>query len=156
VAAGFALAVATVAGVAGRLVFGWIADHRGNADVLPAIGVLAGACALVLAFAPATWPGIAILAVAALFGATAIGWNGVYLAELARRSPPGTAGGVTGASGVVTFGGVMIGPTIFGLLSALPGGTRVGFAMLAVLIGGAAIAYVLWDHRKRAVKRNRA
>lgn len=154
VAAGFALSVATVAGVAGRLAFGWIADHRGTADVLPAIGVLAGGCALALAFAPATWPGIAILAVAALFGATAIGWNGVYLAELARRSPPGMAGAVTGASGVVTFGGVMFGPTVFGLLSALPGGTRTGFAMLAVLISGAAIAYGLWEHRRRATKRS--
>ena len=41
---------------------------------------------------------------------SAIGWNGVQLSELARRAPPGAAGIVTGASGFITFGGVMVGP----------------------------------------------
>ena len=121
-----------------------------TADVLPAIGVLAGACALVLAFAPASWPGLAILAVAALFGATAIGWNGVYLAELARRSPPGMAGGVTGASGVVTFGGVMIGPTAVraAVRPARGDADRLRDARGA-RSRGPAIAYGVWEHRKR-------
>ena len=53
-----------------------------------------------------------MLAARALFGATAIGWNGVQLAEVARLAPPGTAGEVTGATGFVTFAGVVIGPPL--------------------------------------------
>ena len=58
----------------------------------------------------ATWPAPATLAVCALFGATAIGWNGVQLAELARNAPTGQAATVTGAANFVTFGGVVVGP----------------------------------------------
>ena len=35
----------------------------------------------------------------AVFGMTAIGWNGVQLSEVARHAPAGQAGAVTGASG---------------------------------------------------------
>ena len=35
-------------------------------------------------------PRPSILALALLFGATAIGWNGVQLSEVARLAPPGT------------------------------------------------------------------
>ena len=73
-----------------------------------------------------------------LFGATAIGWNGVQLSEVARLAPPGTAGKVTGASGFVTFAGVVIGPPSFALLSSLTGSFGSGFATFAALsIAGA-------------------
>ena len=49
------------------------------------------------------------------FGATAIGWNGVQLAEVARHAPPGEAGAMTGATGFVTFSGVVVGPPLFAL-----------------------------------------
>jgi hypothetical protein len=65
--------------------------------------------------------------VCALFGATAIGWNGVQLAEIARRSPSGRAGTVTGASGFITFAGVVVGPPSFALLAATTGSYRIGF-----------------------------
>jgi hypothetical protein len=49
----------------------------------------------------------AILATSAVFGATAIGWNGVMLSEVARLAPAHRVGAITGAFGFVTFGGVM-------------------------------------------------
>jgi len=148
VAAGFALAVATCAGVAGRLAWGIVADRRDSADVLPVIGLGASACALMLAFAPATWPAPALLVICGLFGATAIGWNGVHLAELARRAPPGEVGAMTAAASIVAFAGIVAGPFVFGLLSALGPGTRVGFAMTAVLSGLGAVGYWLRERRK--------
>jgi hypothetical protein len=49
----------------------------------------------------------AILVTSAVFGATAIGWNGVMLSEVARLAPTNRVGAITGAFGFVTFGGVM-------------------------------------------------
>ena len=93
-----------------------------------------------MAFSTPAWPAAAIIALGALFGGTAIGWNGVQLSEVARLAPPGTAGKVTGATGFITFAGVVIGPPSFALLSALTGGYRIGFATFAVLSVVAAIA----------------
>ena len=74
-----------------------------------------------------------IYAAAAVFGASAIGWNGVMLAELARIEPPGKAGFVTGGSVFITFGGVVLAPAVFSALLALGLGYGTGFVMLAGL-----------------------
>jgi hypothetical protein len=88
----------------------------------------------------AGWPLAAILATSALFGATAIGWNGVQLAEVARNASADRVGAITGASGFVTFGGVMIGPPAFAVIAFLTGGYRSGFAAF----GGLTIGCGLW------------
>jgi MFS family permease len=143
VAAGFALTAATLAGVAGRIGWGWVADRvLAPRRVLALIGVLAGACGAGMAAADARWPHALVVVLVVAFGATAIGWNGVQLAEVARLAPPGSAGKVTGASGFVTFSGVVIGPPSFALLAALTGSYRVAFAAFAALSTGAALALV--------------
>lgn len=139
VTAGLALSVATVAGVAGRIGWGLVADRwLAPRTTLAVIGATAAACSIALAFAQATWPVTACLVLAALFGATAIGWNGVQLALVARLAPRGEAGVVTGAVGFVTFGGVVAGPPLFALLASLAAGYRVSFAVLALVSAGAA------------------
>jgi hypothetical protein len=95
-----------------------------------------------MAAADARWPHALVVVLVVAFGATAIGWNGVQLAEVARLAPPGSAGKVTGASGFVTFSGVVIGPPSFALLAALTGSYRVAFAAFAALSTGAALALV--------------
>ena len=70
-----------------------------------------------------------------VFGATALGWNGVYLAEVARQAPAGMAGIATGGTLAITFFGVMLGPPLFGGLAGLFGTYRVGFAALALPLG---------------------
>ncbi len=148
IAAGLALSVATAGGVAGRIVWGIVADRtRAPYAVLGTIGLVSAACAVLTALATPAWPAIAIYPVVALFGATAIGWNGVQLAEVARHSPEGEAGAVTGATGVVTFSGVVAGPPLFGALAALTGSTRSGFVALAVLSAAAAIAFAIIPRR---------
>ena len=73
------------------------------------------------------------LTVAALFGATAIGWNGVQLAEVARLSPRGAVAAVQGAAGFVTFSGVVAGPPLFALIASSTGSYRVSFAVVAIV-----------------------
>lgn len=139
VAAGFALTVATLAGVVGRIGWGIVADRWiAPRTLLGMLGCFAGVCALATALYPAEGSPVAMLMLITVFGATAIGWNGVQLAELARRAPAGEAGTITGASGFVTFAGVVFGPPLFGLLAALSGSYRSGFTLigLAALLSG--------------------
>jgi MFS family permease len=144
VAAGLALTAATVGGVVGRIVWGYVADRwLAPRTVLALIGMLAALGGVATALATAQWPTSVIVVLAALFGATAIGWNGVQLSEVARLAPPGSAGKVTGATGFVTFAGVVVGPPVFALLSATTGSYRIGFATFAATSVLAALALLL-------------
>jgi MFS family permease len=148
--AGLALSVATVAGVAGRVLWGMVADHLlAPRTVLGVIGVAAGVAAIATALYPGGWPVFPLLALAAVFGATAIGWNGVQLAEVARHSPPGEAGPMTGAAGFIGFSGVVVGPPLFGLLATATGYYATGFIVMgaAALVAGGSI--LLRQHRAR-------
>jgi MFS family permease len=148
VAAGLALTCATMSAVPGRILWGIAADRWWSANrILAAIGMLACVCGGVMAMATPAWPPWLVLPVAAAYGATAIGWNGVQLSELARRAPPGTAAAVTGASGFLTFGGVVVGPLLFAALAGATGGYRVGFLVSAAISGVAAA--VLLRHGSR-------
>jgi len=134
VAAGFALTVASLGGIVGRIGWGALADHLvPPRTMLGMIGIASGGCAYATAAFGVGWPTAALLAVCALFGATAIGWNGVQLAQVARHAPPGQAGAVTGASGFLTFMGVVLGPSLFALLAGVTGSYRAGFAVFGTL-----------------------
>ena len=134
VASGLALTVSTIGGVIGRIVWGALTDRvLGPRRALSLIGLLAAICGIAMAFATPAWPAWIVLSVAALFGGTAIGWNGVQLSELARQAPPGSAGAVTGAASFITFGGVVIGPPLFAALTALTDGYRTGFLVMATV-----------------------
>ena len=134
VAAGLVLAAAQLAGVTGRIVWGaasgTVIDAR---RLLIGLGiVMSGASLATAGFAPG-WPPLAIYATAVLFGATAIGWNGVFLAEFARIAPTGEAGMATAGAVFVTFGGIVVAPGLFGLLLAGGLGYTGGFVMLALI-----------------------
>jgi MFS family permease len=116
------------------LFWGAVADNViAPRRTLSVIGLAAGACGIAMAFASPAWPAWIVLPIAALFGATAIGWNGVQLSELARRAPPGHAGAVTGAAGFITFSGVVVGPPVFAALSAWTHGYRTGYLVMAAV-----------------------
>lgn len=152
VGAGFALTAATLGGVVGRIVWGMIADRLLHPrSVLGIIGLVAALCGAILSVAVPIWPTIALIALAGCFGATAIGWNGVQLSEVARHAPAGATGAVTGASAFVTFSGVVAGPPIFALLAASTDGYRTGFAVFAALSGVSGLLLLLAGrgHRRR-------
>ncbi|HZQ60640.1 MAG TPA: MFS transporter [Casimicrobiaceae bacterium] len=155
VAAGLALTTANLGGIVGRIVWGAIADHLGAPRLMLAIiGLIAGACSLLAAAFDAGGSAWLRLAVCALFGATAIGWNGVQLSEIARQAPEGQAGPITGASGFITFSGVVLGPPTFALLASMSGSYRVGFAVFGTLNLLCGIA-LLWRRSRRAASATR-
>jgi MFS family permease len=141
VAAGLALTVATLGGVAGRILWGIVADsYLRPRTVLGIVGIAAGACAFATAAYPADGSRVALLLLCAVFGSTAIGWNGVQLSELARHAPRGQAAAITGGAGFIGFAGVMLGPPLFGALASLTGDYRTGF----VAMGCATLAFGAW------------
>ena len=83
--AGALLAVAQGGGLVGRLGWGVVATRIGSAHaVIVALGLAMAAFAALLALAGSHWPTPAIALAAGLLGLTASGWNGVFLAEVAR------------------------------------------------------------------------
>ena len=146
VAAGTVLAAAQLAGVGGRILWGMVSGTLMSARwLLFMLGIVMAVASVMLASFGAGTPLWLLYAVAVLFGCSAIGWNGVMLAELARISPPGMAGVVTGGSIFITFGGVVISPALFSGLLAMGLGYGAGFIMLAALsVIGAILG---WRHR---------
>jgi ACS family hexuronate transporter-like MFS transporter len=139
-AAGRCLALAQVAGMAGRVVFGLLSDrvfggNRRAPLVLAGCGSLL--CSLAIAF---TGPGTSLALLVTLvlvFGFNGIGWNGVQhtmMAELASARAAGTAVGFGLALSSV---GVTIGPPIFGKCVELAGGYRAPWLALAAAMAGA-------------------
>jgi MFS family permease len=146
VAAGVGLTVANVAGVVGRIAWGVVSDRWLAARLtLQVLGMLMTiACALAAALSP-RWPALAVYGVCALLGATAIGWNGVFLSEVARRAPSGQAGAATGGSLFVTFVGVVVWPPVFGWLQRSTGSYGVCFAAAGALCAAAVVlASIAW------------
>jgi predicted MFS family arabinose efflux permease len=148
VAAGLALTVAQAAGVGGRVLWGWIADNwLGSAYMLIAIAaLLLGGAAFFPWLSSDTniWLLYGLLMV---MGATAIGWNGVYLAEVARQAPKGQAGMATGGTLGFTFLGVLCGPPLFGVAAAQFGSYGHAYALL--MIPALVILVLLWISRQR-------
>ena len=134
VEAGLILAVAQGAGIAGRLAWGVVAERLVSARrLLAMLGIGMGLAAGATALATGHWPVAAIALVAAAFGATAVGWNGIYLAEVVRVTSPERSASATGGVLFFTFAGMMVGPAVFGAIVSAGGGFRVAFWVLAAL-----------------------
>lgn len=133
VAAGFMMSVAQGAGIVGRLVWGFVADHvmRGPRLLLVLGAVMTLGC-LAMAALPRDWSPGALMSVVVLVSACALGWNGFFLAEVTRQSPPGVTGRATGAILSCMFAGVVVGPPIFGSLASATGSFSLAFAVIAI------------------------
>jgi MFS family permease len=133
VAAGFMMSMAQGAGIVGRLVWGFVADHvlRGP-RLLLALGAVMTLGCLAMAALPRGWSPGALMAVVVLVSACALGWNGFFLAEVTRQSPSGATGRATGAILSCMFAGVVIGPPIFGSLASATGNYSLAFAVIAI------------------------
>lgn len=132
--AGAVLAVLQIAGVSGRVLWGWLADRSHSpSGVLIGITLVTVGAALVMALLDAGTPPVLVYLIFGVMGLTAVGWNGVYLAEIARLAPKGLIGSATGSSMVVTYAGVMIGPAAIAGIYGLVGSYTLTFAMFAVV-----------------------
>ena len=143
-AAGAALSVSQLAGVVGRIAWGAVADRGlGPRNTLMLLATLMMVGSVLTALLQPQWPTLLIWAVVALLGASAIGWNGVYLATVARQAPPGQAGVATGGTLLFTFMGVVCGSPAFGALAGASGSYRIAFAALA-LPAALALGLLVW------------
>ncbi len=137
--AGLRLALAQAAGVAGRIAWALIADRVGARLPLLACGIGAAVAALALAAAGPGWPVALVVLAGIVMGATAVGWNGVMLAETARIAPEGQVGGATAAVSFAFALTMLVAPPAFSVLVGLTGGYAAGFLLCALAaLGGAA------------------
>ena len=113
--AGVLLSAAQASGIIGRIVWGAFADRY--VKTAPPAGY-PGRChgrwrRSRRHFSTPRWPYPAILIACAFFGAVAIGWNGVYLAEVVRVAKPELAGMATGGTMFFNFLGILLGLPAF-------------------------------------------
>ncbi|MDN4018326.1 MFS transporter [Zwartia panacis] len=134
VAAGGALTVAQAAGVSGRMLWGYVSDRWLGATMMLIViaGLLVIGAVGTALLGPESSPWF-LFPVLVIFGSSAIGWNGVFLAEIARQAPKGQAGVATGGTLCITFLGVMVGPPLFGVLAGVLGSYGLSYGAMAVL-----------------------
>lgn len=141
VAAGAALSIAQVAAIMARVVWGLISDRwRGGARLTLFWLALAMALAgIAMPFLTASMPHAWVIGLLVIYGATAIGWNGVFLGTVARVVPQDQAAMATAGSLFFTYFGVLIGSPLFGMASGAIGRIGPAFALLAL-----PLAWTLW------------
>ena len=143
VTAGLMFSVMQGAGFVGRVGWGWVTDRRIGARPLLAVlgvGTIASTMAA-MAFSDA-WPIAGLAAGCAALGLTAVGWNGIYLAEVARAVPIDKVGPATGGIMMFTFVGVVTGPTAFGAIVATTGSYAAAFIAIDILVLATVLALV--------------
>ena len=134
VLAGVGLAVIQIAGVAGRLGWGVIADHNGDGrKTLLFAQSLSVVAAVATAFLSDSMPLVAVFGILFLFGMSAVGWNGVFMAEIGRLAPEGKISSATGGVLVPTFIGVMMGPLVFSAIHEVTATYTMSFAILTLV-----------------------
>lgn len=141
VTAGIILGLVQVTGALGRVVWGLVADFlRDGLGVLLGLGLAMAAGTTVVACSNAALPAWVPIGTFILLGLTAVGWNGVFMSEVARLSPAQSVGATTGATMFFTFTGVLVGPTMFSSAHAYFG-SYVGSYVL--LIGTALLSVTM-------------
>ena len=134
VLAGVGLAVIQIAGVVGRLGWGVIADRNGDGrKTLLFAQSLSVVAAVATVFLSDSMPLVAVFGILFLFGMSAVGWNGVFMAEIGRLAPEGKIGSATGGVLVPTFIGVMMGPLVFSAIHEVTATYTMSFAVLALV-----------------------
>lgn len=133
VQAGLVLTASQIGGVAGRVFWGWLADAMRNCFAALAVlaAVMAVSSLMCLAITAST-PLMACYALFFVLGSTGSGWNGAFLAEVARLAPASEVSSATGGSLFLVNLGRLVGPLMFGAALALGGNYATAFALLAL------------------------
>jgi predicted MFS family arabinose efflux permease len=135
--AAIVVAVAQLAGVAGRIAWGSVSDRLGAHSrrspliVVTGVGLVA---ALLLAVVPRSSPLAVLAAVAALAGFVLIGYQGLWITMIAEAAGPERVGAATGLAVTFTLASVAASPPLLGLIADLTGTYRsVWIAVVAML-----------------------
>jgi MFS family permease len=152
--AGLAVTAMQTAGVVGRLGWSLLADRIGNGlRILVSIGLLVAICGLTTSAMSTSWSAPATVAVLIAFGCTVIGWNGLYMGEAARISGPAKVGIATGGLMMFNFSGVILAPTLFGLVAKWQGSTAATFGWFSLLplLGALALLPAIRHERRQGL-----
>jgi MFS transporter, ACS family, hexuronate transporter len=146
------LALAQVAGMTGRIVFGFLSDSVFGGQRRPPLalaGVGSTVCTLAIAVTgPGTSP-IVLLPLALVFGFAGIGWNGVQHTLMAELAGPRSAGTAVGLGLAVSSLGVTVAPPLFGWCVERGGGYAGPWVGLALTMVGALMLLGLVRERPR-------
>lgn len=142
------LAAAQVTSIFSRVFFGYVADRWiPPARLLPLLGLgMAIACLLLGRLSPDAGIGM-MVAVAMACALTAVGWNGVFFAELARVAPRGELAAATGSTQFMTFCGGMSGPVVFS--EVISAGASYGTTFQGMALIPLAAALIAWHAARR-------
>lgn len=136
------LAIATIAGAGARIVFGITTARWGRViQHLAMIGLLTGVAWLLL-----LWPlpsAFRLTAGSMLLGATAMGWNGILLAEMGLSALAGRTAEAVATGTAFAYLGVLVAPLAFVGLEHALGSKTAALAALALLavFAGASLLY---------------
>ncbi|WP_028067181.1 MFS transporter [Solirubrobacter soli] len=129
--------VAQAFGIGGRLLWGWLSD-RGDKPrrkpmllALTTTGLLA---ALLLVAVPRSAPFAVLMGVAAVAGASVVGFQGLWVTMLAELAPAGRVGATTGFAITFTVTAVTLTPPVLGLVADVAGTYRAIWVVLAGLL----------------------
>jgi MFS family permease len=140
VAAGVSFAAAQIGGVVGRVIWGLIADRLGEArSTFIGLALAMLSCGLAMPLLGPSVPHVWVTLLLIAFGASAIGWNGVFLATVARLVPIEDAAKATSGSLFFTYFGVVVGPPLFGAAGDAMGTLGPSFALTTL-----PLAWSLW------------
>ncbi len=145
VAAGVILMLGQVMAVFGRVGWGALAERlMPTPKLLALIGLLMTASSLASLFVTPEWPTWTLFVLSALFGLSAVGWNGLYLSEIVRVTSAADSARATGGTLVFTFMGMLSMPAIFTLVVGVTDSYVPAFALLALVPLAAVWAMLGW------------
>ena len=140
--AGLGFAVMQTSSVAGRIVLGWLADlTKAPRIILVTAAVISALTTVLLALATPDWPVWTIMILSVAAGLSVSGWNGVQIAEIARRSRPGQVADTAAGASVLLNCGNMAAPSLFSLVAGIVG--RLDYPLWLTAAFSAAAAVLL-------------
>lgn len=120
--AGVVFAVMQAGGVLGRIAWGWLSDRLRSATAsLSMVAILSATTTVLLGLSKPEWPFWSIVALAFIAGCSAASWNGVHIAEVARRSPPNLISETSAGSSILVNLVNMLVPAAFAAFVAFSG-----------------------------------
>ncbi|GIW33710.1 MFS transporter [Meiothermus sp.] len=145
------LTAAQFAGAFSRVFWSWLSDKMGGQrkPLLVMMVGLAGLFALVLAWLPSGTPLLLKALIVVLYGATALGWQGLHFSLLTELSPPGWEGRVVGFGLIFTSIGIASAPPLFGLLVDFSNNYALGWIAQATVFGIGALLLSNIEERPR-------
>ncbi|MFI5266900.1 MAG: MFS transporter, partial [Chloroflexota bacterium] len=137
VAAGTLLALAQGVAVGARIAWGVVSDRVFGGDRRPAmaiIALLAGFSSIGFSFLHSGVPLWIVAMAVIVLGASAIGWNGLYVTAISEVAGQASAGTALGLSLAMSQRGVQIVPPLVGLLVDHPGSYQPAWIALGVFV----------------------